>query len=141
MGAQIISASVHAADAVSITIGDETDIVRMFFKEGRAARIILFNWLRIDATKKRIMGRVQSSDSAGRSRQQLFKATCADAEQGLMCEAKFRFGDQLEVHQLFKCRKMSRAHILDFDSRVLRRRVPARYSVAVQATLDCLTGC
>ena len=56
---------------------------------------------------------VERRDLTGRAGKQLFKAACADAEQGLMRETQFRFRDEFEIHELLQRGVMRRANILD----------------------------
>src|SRR5206468_7515098 len=99
MSRQIIAPSIHAAHAIRIAISNEADVVRMLFQKGRATRIVFLDRLRIDSAEKGVMLSIQGGNSASRAGEQLFEASCADTEEGVVREAKFRFSDELEIHE------------------------------------------
>ena len=103
--------TIHAAHTVGVAIGHEADVMRMLLQICLAARVIFLNRLWIDAAKHDIVRAVQRRDLAGRSRQDRVKATCADAEERVVCEAQFRFRDELEVHQFFQRSIMRRTNV------------------------------
>src|SRR4051812_45116473 len=138
MGAQVVASAIHAADAVRITIGDEANIMRVFFQVSRAASIVLLDRLWIDAAEERIMLAVQRGNFAGRARQQLFEATRSHSKQRFVRKLQLRFRDQLEVHQLLQRRIMGRTYITGLnrstDSVYRANRVP------IQETFNRLAG-
>ncbi len=89
MRGKIIAAPIHAANAVGIAIRHETNIMRMLAQIRLALGIVFFNRFGIDTAKQNIMLCVKRRDFAGRSGQQLFKATRADTKQCFMRKTKF----------------------------------------------------
>ena len=86
---QIIAPAIHAADPVSVAIGHQTDVVRMFFEKRLAARIILHNRLGIDAAKKSVVLPVERGDLAGGAGEQLLETPGAHAEERVVRETEF----------------------------------------------------
>jgi hypothetical protein len=70
--------------------------------------------------------------------QELVKATCANAEEGLVGEAEFRAGDELKIDESFEGGVMGRAQVYNSDSAFAIRGGRAVFEdwVAVDEALD-----
>ena len=93
--------AIHATNTISISVGDETDIVRMLAKKLLGRAVILLDGLGIDAAKERIVFCIQRRDAARRPGEQLLETTGPDTKERVMGKLQFRLGDQFEVHQAF----------------------------------------
>ena len=106
---------IHAADAIRITIGHETKIVRMSLQERLTAGIVGLNGFGINTTKQGVMGAIECGHFAGRSREQLLETTRAHAKQGFVREAQFGLRDEFEIYKLLQRGVMCRTNIFDRD--------------------------
>ena len=139
---EIVAAAIHAADAVSVAVGDQAEVVGMLFEEGGTARVIRLDWLRVDPAKEHVVPAVQRGDLARRAGQQFFKAARGYAEQGVVRKAQPGLGDELEVHELLQCGVMGRTDVGDPDLLFFHgvRQSFGSDRIPVQETLDRLTG-
>ena len=78
MRRKIIAAAIHAANAVSVAIGDKTNVLRMFTQVSLTAAVILLDRFGIDAAEERIVCGIQGGDFATGAGEHLL-GSCAGA--------------------------------------------------------------
>jgi hypothetical protein len=105
------TAPVHAAHAVGVAVGHQTQVVRMFFEERLTARVVPRDRFGIDAAKHHVVRAVEGRDPARRAGEQLLEAARPHAKQRLVRQPQSGPGDERKVHEPLERRVMRRAHV------------------------------
>src|SRR5688572_19816935 len=74
-------------------------------------RVVLRNWLRVDAAKKWIVLRIQRCHATSGSCEQLLETTGANSEQGIVGKLQFRLRDQFKIYKGLNRSEMFRSHV------------------------------
>ena len=84
MRGQGVAPAVHASHAIGVAVGDQANVVRIFFEIRRTWPVVVDDWLGMDAAKKRIVLGVQRGHLTCGTIENLFKGTRPHSEQGIM---------------------------------------------------------
>jgi hypothetical protein len=97
MRRQELAITHHAANAISIAIGDQAEIRPLALEFALTVNVIPFNGFGVKPAKIGIMVRVKCADGALCALKYLIETTGTHTEQRFMSKMKFGFLDQIKI--------------------------------------------